>query len=169
MVETVPRSDYLFNLGARDEKLIYLTVKPKISAGLDVNINYIVDVNLFSETTKEEQNARLSVRLQDSETRRKYLIARCIEVVPEFPASSVDPREKISVKADFSGSTCDDLSDVTVKLESEIINGESIPNTEMEFQIDPQTKPGVYPVVMSIMLGDFEVRKPTFAIKNCGI
>jgi hypothetical protein len=165
IVDTVPKSDYLFVLSGNGERFLYLTVKPKISANLDINMNYIVDLNLFSETTQEEQNAMLNVRLQDSETRRRVQLARCISVVPIYPSGIVDPREKIMVSTNFSESTCDNFNNVTVTVVSEIINGQSIPNTEMEFSISPQTLPGIYPVVMSIMQGDFEVRKPTFAIK----
>lgn len=165
IVDTEPKSDYLFTVSANGERFLYLTVRPKASENLDLDRNYIVDVNLFSETTKWEENARLNIRLQNSLTAEKYRYAKCIKVVPVYPSGNVDPREEIIISTNFSESTCGNLDNITVTVTSELFEKESIPDTEMVFNIDPQTKPGVYPVVMYIKLGDFEVRKPTLAVK----
>ncbi|MFA6089074.1 MAG: hypothetical protein WC755_04380 [Candidatus Woesearchaeota archaeon] len=165
IVDTSPTSDYLFTMSALGEKYVYLTVRPKASVNLDVNKNYVVDVDFFSETTQDQNTAHLSLRLQDSETRRKYLLARCIVISPVYPKEAIDPREEFVISTNSAGSTCEKLDNIDVFIESSIFSMQSIPDTDMVIKIDSQTKPGVYPVVMRIMQGDFEVRKPTLAVK----
>jgi hypothetical protein len=49
IIDTMPKSDYLFTLSGNGEKILYVTVKPKVSENLEMNRDYIVDLNLFSE------------------------------------------------------------------------------------------------------------------------
>lgn len=165
IVDTVPKSDYLFTLGPDESKEISLNVKPKLTADLEINKNYFIEVSIKSKDTDEDNIQRLGVILQDSQTRRNFMLGKCVRMNPVFPMGVVDPREPIVISSNFSGTTCDNLDDTVIIINSDLFVEQTTPDHEVIFNIDPKTEPGMYPVTMQVKMGDFIVREPRFSVQ----